>query len=77
VKAVRPHPAKMTSQEKLKMKNEAAKVTALLQGRIVKTVWRHRPGEIAIEFEDGARLFVDSATALDLSITDGRTRQAP
>lgn len=59
----------MISKEKSNLKEEAARATALLRGRIIKTVWRHRPGEIGIEFEDGARLFVDSSSRLELSIT--------
>jgi hypothetical protein len=35
-------------------------------------VWRHRPGEVGIEFNDGTRLFVDSVSnGLDFSVTGG------
>jgi hypothetical protein len=49
--------------------DEAARATEMLRGRAVKQVWRHRLTEIGIEFEDGTRLFIDSAAALELSIT--------
>ena len=52
----------------MNLADEAARATAMLGGRVVKTVWRHRLGEVTIEFEDGTRLFVDSASALELSI---------
>jgi hypothetical protein len=41
-----------------KLDQEAERATALLRGRAVKRVWRHSVGEVGIEFEDGARLFV-------------------
>jgi len=54
---------------KLDLKHEAARATEMLRGLVVKQVWRHRAAEIGIEFEDGSRLFIDSAAALELSIT--------
>ena len=49
---------------------EAARVTALLGGGTAKRVWRHRVGEVGIEFEDGARLFVHhNLEGVELSIT--------
>ena len=48
---------------------EAIRATEMLRGRVVRQVWRHRPGEIGLEFEDGTRLFVDSSSTLELSIT--------
>jgi hypothetical protein len=52
--------------------DEATKLTDLLRGKTVKTVWRHRVGEMGIEFGDGTRLFVDMAsTGLDFSVTGG------
>ena len=54
------------------LEDEATKLTDLLRGKTVKTVWRHRVGEVGIEFGDGTRLFVDvAATGLDFSITGG------
>jgi hypothetical protein len=50
---------------------EAARATELLAGRRIRAVHRHRASELLIEFENGARLFVDAASALELSITDG------
>ena len=43
----------------------------MLLGKIVQRIWRHRDGEVVIEFEDGSRLFVDSGSALELSINLG------
>lgn len=54
---------------KADLEAEAARATKMLRGRIVKQIWRHRAGEIGIEFEDGTRLFVDASSALELSIT--------
>ena len=48
---------------------EADSATEILKGRAVRVVRRHRETELLIEFEDGTRLFVDSQTALELSIT--------
>jgi len=44
----------------------------MLRGKVVRQIWRHCPGEIGIEFEDGTRLFADVfKTGLELSITNG------
>ena|SRR5688572_20280405 len=53
-----------------KLTEEGARASALLAGKVVSRVLRHRPTEVGVEFTDGARLFVDkSATGLELSIT--------
>jgi hypothetical protein len=52
------------------LKREAERATALLQGKTVRLVWRHREQEIGIEFTDGTRLFVDQTrTGVEISIT--------
>jgi hypothetical protein len=52
------------------LENEAAELTDFLKGKVVKIVRRHRISEIMIEFEDGARLFVNKTSdGLDLSVT--------
>jgi hypothetical protein len=52
---------------------EAEEATELLRGKEVATVWRHRQGEVGIEFTDGTRLFVDKTPdGVELSITGGR-----
>ena len=52
--------------------DEARELTALIGGKTVKLVRRHRPAELMIEFDDGTRLFVDVATkGLDVSVTGG------
>lgn len=45
----------------------------MLRGKVVSVVWRHRKGEIGIEFTDGTRLFVDQTpVGVELSITEGK-----
>ena len=59
------------------LESEAKHATALLKGKIVAQVWRHRKDEIGIEFEDGARLFVDcNSKGLEISITEGFDSEA-
>ena len=54
----------------MSLNEEAKRATQLLRGKKVSKVWRHRKKEIAIEFDDGARLFVDHlSVGLDVSIT--------
>lgn len=54
---------------------EGKKATALLNGKVVNVVHRHRDNEVLIEFTDGVRLFVDnSGNRLELSITGARSR---
>jgi hypothetical protein len=48
---------------------EADRATEMLKGRSVRIVYRHRDREVAIEFDDGTRLYVDSQTPVELSIT--------
>lgn len=52
------------------LEDEARHATELLSGKTVRSILRHRPNEVLIEFTDGARLFVDTPSeALELSIT--------
>ncbi len=53
------------------LEEEANQVFNLISGKRPTTVWRHRPGELGIEFEDGRRLFVDAVGTggLELSVT--------
>ncbi|MEA9588424.1 MULTISPECIES: hypothetical protein [Xanthomonas] len=52
------------------LEEEAERATQLLVGKVVETVWRHRPGEIGIQFKDGCCLFADiNGNGLELSIT--------
>ncbi|WP_082905757.1 hypothetical protein [Bradyrhizobium centrolobii] len=54
------------------LEDEAARLTELLRGKVVKVVWRHRPGEVGIEFNDGTRLFFDAVSnGLECSVTGG------
>ena len=60
----------MPDKTQSELESEAARATELLKGKVVHIVWRHREKEVAIQFTDGTRLFVDLvATGLDLSIT--------
>lgn len=59
-------------QTPTELADEAQRATELLRGRQIARVWRHRPGELGIEFTDGSRLFVDwRDVGLELSITEG------
>ena len=62
---------------KMKLQDEARRLTRVLKGKAVQTVWRHRLKEVGIEFADGTRLFVDwrSSSRLEFSVTAGRSRQ--
>jgi len=43
-----------------------------LRGRTVAVVWRHRSGEVGVQFTDGTRLFVDrTLNSMGLSIAEG------
>lgn len=42
------------------LKREETDATRLLRGKVVQRVWRHRPEELAIKFEDGTLLYVDA-----------------
>ena len=45
----------------------------MLKGKVVSIVFRHRLGEVGIEFTDGTRLFVDHVEdGVELSITKDR-----
>lgn len=48
---------------------EAARIEQLVSGKVVKTVYRHHPNEIVVEFTDGSRLFVDAPSDLEISVT--------
>jgi len=59
------------------LSKEAERATALLRGKEVATVWRHRKGEVGIEFADGTRLFVDGkGEGIELSITTEREEES-
>jgi len=52
------------------LEGEGKELTAILRGKKVEQVWRHRPQEIGIKFGDGTRLFVDcSQGRLEVSVT--------
>jgi len=39
--------------------------------KTVRVVWRHRPGEVGIEFTDGSRIFINRAEeGLELSVNE-------
>jgi hypothetical protein len=61
------------SEKNTKLQLEGERAAEMLSGKTVSTVRRHRPCEVAIEFTDGMRLFVDHAPdGVELSITEGR-----
>ena len=51
------YPAVPATEKELKA--EARQLTRWLKGKTVQRVWRHRATEVGIQFEDGARLFID------------------
>ncbi len=54
------------------LEDEADRATAMLMGKSVVRGWRHRVGEVLVEFSDGTRLFVDvNGNEAELSITSG------
>ena len=56
----------------MNLEEEAKHANELLAGKVVEKVWRHRPGEIVIQFRDGSRLIADiNGGALEVSITEG------
>src|SRR6266850_4696670 len=55
---------------------EAERATGLLKGRFVSRVIRPSAREVALEFHDGVRLFVDSSASVELSVTSGPNAQA-
>jgi len=62
-------PKAKSGRRPVTLTEEARRANRLLKGKVVRAVWRHRRGEVAIEFDDGTRLFVnESATGLELSI---------
>jgi hypothetical protein len=61
------------SVEELNLRAEAEKLTDMLRGKVVSVVWRHRSGEVGVQFTDGTRLFVNNeGDGLELSITDSQ-----
>lgn len=51
------------------LQQEAKRATTLLKGKIVTKCIRNKPNEIIITFSDGTRIFIDSKSNLELSIT--------
>jgi hypothetical protein len=63
----------LSSNEVMKLAEQAERASEMLHGKVVARVIRHRPAEVILEFTDGTRFFVDSATeVLELSITGGK-----
>ena len=54
------------------LKQEEARLNALIQGLTVRRAMRSRRGEVMIEFTDGTRLYCDARSdAIELSVTGG------
>jgi hypothetical protein len=52
------------------LEDEAARLTDLLRGKIIKAIRRHRPDEMLIEFDNGTRLFINRFSGgLEFSVT--------
>lgn len=69
----------MRSQPETELSQEADRLTGILSGKKVQTVWRHRAEEVGIEFDDGSRLFVDVQPdgRVEISVTNGRGLDMP
>jgi hypothetical protein len=62
-----------TPNDVTKLAEEAERASEMLHGKVVARVIRHRPAEVILEFTDGTRVFVDSASGvLELSVTGGK-----
>ena len=51
------------------LEDEAARATGLLRGKILERVWRHRLGEVGIEFAGGTRLFANADSPVEVTVT--------
>jgi hypothetical protein len=52
------------------LEDEAARLSDLLRGKVVRVVRRHRSDEMLVEFDDGTRLFVNKTSGgLEFSVT--------
>ncbi len=61
----------------MNLKQESEFATRLLKNKVVFRVTRHRSKEVAIEFTDGTRIFVDhKPEELEISITGGQNLEA-
>jgi hypothetical protein len=56
----------------LSLEEEAQRAIEMLAGRVVSNIRRYKSSEVLVEFADGARLFVDSTTSVELSIAGNR-----
>jgi hypothetical protein len=53
---------------------EVGRATAMLRGKTLDWIARHRPAEVAVTFTDGTTLFVDAGSgAVELSVTGDDT----
>ena len=60
------------SEKAMNLQQESERATALLKGKAVDRVKRHKQAELLVEFTDGTRLFVDARQdELEISITGG------
>jgi len=61
--------APIIAETEVELAREARRLARFIGGKTVRQVWRHRSGELGLEFTDGTRLFVDHAEkGLELSI---------
>ena len=58
-----------TATTDMALAREAARVTELLTAKRLTRVMRPDPATVVLEFEDGARLFVDTRAGVELSVT--------
>lgn len=55
---------------------EAERATGLLKGRFVSRLIRPSARKVALEFDDGVRLFVDSSRSVKVSVSPGPNTEA-
>lgn len=53
----------------MELDEESKNATELLKWKSVAAIFRNNETEVVIQFTDGARLFINSSIALELSIT--------
>jgi hypothetical protein len=53
-----------------KLEDEGKLATEILQGKVIRVVWRPTEKQVGIEFTDGTRFFIDhQSLSVEMSIT--------
>jgi hypothetical protein len=51
------------------LENEAKRLNDLLKGKVIIECYRHREGELVLILSDDTKLFINSDTSLEFSVT--------